>query len=391
MLSQGPIRNRLARLARIVLARGRRPAAHGFDLGASRLDQANDWPPADGVRAWRIALVLATGLLVSAGLARGGYKRRTAIVDAVEKTRDGIVTLKVILQGDWGKQTLAGTGVIVDERGYLITNHHLIENALEILVTLADNTTLKARVHTALPRYDLAILRVPVKKRLKALAFGPGSDLLVGEPIIAVGNPFGFANTVSTGIISALGREITMPSDAVLTNLIQHNASINPGNSGGPLLNINGEVIGINVALRDGAQGISFALNADTVKRVLSRTLSAVKVSRVGHGLECDETVTPRGKGLPSPRALAGQHTRVVVRNVSGAAARAGLRQGDVIVKVGDLAVSNRFDLERALWGYKPGEKARASILRDGKLTHVSFRLGGLGSKLTSAADRTRR
>ncbi len=330
-------------------------------------------------------VVLAASLLVLAGLARGGYKRRTAIVDAVEKTRAGIATLKVTVQGDWGRKTIVGTGVIVDERGYLVTNHHLVDDALEIQVTLADNTTLKAHVHAELPRYDLAILRVPVKKRLKALAFGPGSDLMVGEAIIAVGNPFGYANTVSTGIISALGREITMPSDETLTNLIQHNASINPGNSGGPLLNINGEVIGINVALRDGAQGISFALNADTVKRVLTRTLSAVKVARVGHGLDCDETVAPRRKGSPSPRALAGQRTRVVVRSASGPAARAGLRRGDVIVKVGTLAVGNRFDLERALWGYKPGEKARAAILRDGKLTHVSLRLGG------SAEDRTRR
>src|SRR5262249_7349752 len=156
------------------------------------------------------------------------YERRTAIVEAVDRTRDGIVTLKVTKPGDWGNRTIVGTGVIVDERGFLITNHHVVEDATKVIVTLSDKTRLEARVHTELPKYDLAILRVTPKKKLKALTFGPGSDLLVGETIIAVGNPYGYANSVSTGIISALGREIEMPSGETLTNLIQHNASINP-------------------------------------------------------------------------------------------------------------------------------------------------------------------
>jgi serine protease Do len=231
-----------------------------------------------------------------------------------------------------------------------------------------------------LPKYDLAILRVTPKKKLTALTFGPGSDLLVGETIIAVGNPYGYANSVSTGIISALGREIEMPSGETLTNLIQHNASLNPGNSGGPLLNINGEVIGINVALREGAQGISFALNADTVKRALRTNLSALKVSKVGHGLKCDEKVLPKGA----------QRQKVVVTGVAGPAAKAGLKKGDVIVRLGTVAVCNRFDVERALWGYKAGDTIEAAISRDGKLTRLSLPLTGPATRVASASTSNR-
>jgi serine protease Do len=310
---------------------------------------------------------LTVGLSLLAGEASAQRARRTAIVEAVDRTRDGSATLKVTKPGAYGKRTIVGTGVVVDERGYLITNHHVIDRASRVTVTLSDKSTCQARVLKELPKFDLAILRISPRNKVKALAFGPGSDLLVGETIIAVGNPYGYANSVSTGIISALGREIEMPSGETLTNLIQIDASLNPGSSGGPLLNINGEVIGINVATRDGAQGIGFAQNADTVKQALSKHLSALKVSKVDHGLECDEEVAPRGE----------QRQKVVVRRATGPAARAGLKKGDVIVKVGNVAISNRFDLERALWGYKAGEKVEVALLRGGKPTQVSLPLTG--------------
>src|SRR5262249_33044819 len=150
-------------------------------------------------------------------------------------------------------------------------------------------------------------------------------------------------NTVSTGIISALGREITMPGGETLTNLIQTDASINPGNSGGPLFNINGELIGINVALREGAQGIAFALPAEMVQQVLSRHLSAAKVARVAHGLGCHEWI-PDEEGLVRQQVVVDQVTE------RSPAALAGLQRGDVILRVGDRPVANRFDVERAMW-----------------------------------------
>jgi serine protease Do len=295
------------------------------------------------------------------------YSRRTPVVEAVEKTYKGIVTLKVARTNGFGRREGVSTGVVVDERGYLITNAHAVAGAEVISAHLHDGTSLRASVHTAVPECDLAILKVPAAKaKLQALTFGPGSDLLVGETVIAVGNPFGYTNTVSTGIISALGREVTV-NEHTLRNLIQTNASINPGNSGGPLLNINGELIGINVALREGAQGIAFALNADTVKAALSKHLSAGKVARVGHGLVCREHVASEG----------GARQRVVVDEVAegSPAARAGVRKGDVILKVADRAVQNRFDVERALWSYKAGDKVEAAILRAGKAATVALTL----------------
>jgi serine protease Do len=159
----------------------------------------------------QFAFVLAMGLVLGAGEARAQYARRTAIVEAVSRTRDAIVTLKVSKQGEHSTRSIVGTGVIVDERGFMITNHHVIDGADRIMATLSDKTTIEAHVHTELPQFDLAILRLAVKtKKLKALSFAPGSDLMQGETIIAVGNPYGYTNSVSPGIISALGRWVIL-------------------------------------------------------------------------------------------------------------------------------------------------------------------------------------
>jgi serine protease Do len=214
---------------------------------------------------------------------------------------------------------------------------------------------------------DLAILRIHGERGFQALPLGPASDLMVGETVIAVGHPFGYAHTVSQGIVSALGREITMPSGDVLSGLIQTDASINPGNSGGPLLNINGELIGINVALREGAQGIAFAINAEQVKEVLSRQLSVSRMAGLCHGLSCSEKVRSEGPN----------RQRVVVARVGDEtpAAQAGVRPGDEILLVAGRPVVNRFDVERSLWGYRSGERVPLRILRQGKEMTVPLTL----------------
>jgi serine protease Do len=326
------------------------------------------------IKLWsRCALVVVTIALGHSPEVHAQYVRKTAIVEAVNKTREGIVTLKVTRDGSWGKREIVGTGVIIDERGFMITNNHVISDAIKIVVTLPDKSKVEASIHASIPRHDLAILRLPVRKKVKALPLGSGGDLMVGETVIAVGNPFGFANTVSTGIVSALEREIPM-GDFSLTGLIQHSASINPGNSGGPLLNINGELIGINVALREGAQSISFAINAETVKDVLARQLSATKISKVRHGLVCKEAVQTEGA-----------RQQVVVEKVAGGESL--LKEGDVLVKVGNLAPQNRFDVERAFWGYKAGDKVAAVVLRGGKTTTLDITLAAAESTRTSAAS----
>jgi serine protease Do len=306
--------------------------------------------------------------------------RRTPVVEAVRKTRQGVVSLEVLQSSEWGRRTIKGTGVIVDGRGYVVTNHHVVANAVRINAALPDRTVVRARVVRSDPSHDLAILRLPVKGKLQALAFGPGSDLMVGETVVAVGNPFGFANTVSTGIISALGRSITMPSGQKLTGLIQTNVALNPGNSGGPLLNVNGELIGINVALREGAQGISFALNADAVQSALSRHLSAGKVARLAHGLTCREVVVGEGTA----------RQRLVVERVArrSPAARAGLQTGDVLRTLGDRRLGNRFDLERALWDCKAGDQVEATVVRAGKESRLTLTLTAGDASAVTALPR---
>src|SRR5262249_48093809 len=169
-------------------------------------------------------------------------------------------------------------------------------------VVLFDNTEFPASILTQDAKTDLAIIRVRADKPLKELPLAPGGDLMVGETVIAVGHPFGYRNTVSTGIVSAVDRDIVMPnSGEKWTTLIQVSAAINPGNSGGALLNVNGELIGINTAIRSDAQGIAFAINADTVRDVLARNLNAAKVSQVSHGLKCHEVLT---RGAPRRKVV---------------------------------------------------------------------------------------
>jgi serine protease Do len=318
----------------------------------------------------RTAAALA-GLLAFLGSlteAQAQHSRRSPVVEAVQKTRKSIVTIRVAKNhGGTVRNEVTGTGVVIDERGFIITNRHVVGSRQAVGVRLSDGTDLEGRVVLRDPDCDLAVLRVRAGQKLPALALAPVSDLMVGETVVAVGHPFGYVNTVSTGIISALDREITMPTGEVLTGLIQTDASINPGNSGGPLLNINGELIGINVALRDGAQGIAFAINAGTVKQMLSRHLSALRVAGVSHGLCCKEKVLGE----------TGDRQRVIVAEVARQtpAASAGVCQGDEILAVDHRAVANSFDVERALWEHHPGEAVELKVRRGSEELRVRLTL----------------
>ncbi len=209
--------------------------------------------------------------------------------------------------------------------------------------------------------HDLAIVKISTKTKLKAITFAPSSDLEQGEKVLAYGSPYGYVGTVSEGIISALNREVSY-GDVKLTGLIQVTAAINPGNSGGALLNIYGNLIGINVAMREGAQGIAFAINADMVQEVLAKNLSAANISRVEHGLACRETLAPNAEESLQ---------QVVVETAN----QKTLKPGDVILTVGEQTVTNRFDLERSLWGHKAGDAVPAKVVRDGKETQVTLTL----------------
>jgi serine protease Do len=313
---------------------------------------------------WACAL-----LIIAAGAHNGAsaqHPRRTPIVEAVEKTRAGIVTVKVDKR-DGSSVRNVGTGIVVDERGYILTNRHVLAAARQVAVCLQDGKELQADIVAVDAETDLAIIRAKQTAGLQALTLGSGNDLLVGETVIAIGHPYGYSHTVSTGIISALGRCITMPTGELLTNLIQTDASINPGNSGGPLLNINGELIGVNVALREGANGIAFAINVDTVKQVLSRHLGAAKVAGVRHGISCSDRTSPKG--------YQGQHVIITAVDAEAPATAAGLRPGDEILRVANCPIANRFDVERALWDSKPGDRVPFMLIRQAKELKVTLTL----------------
>lgn len=317
-------------------------------------------------------VVLAAALLGGAGTETGAQTpRETPVVRAVRKAQPAVVAVKVEKRTGHARKESIGTGILVDERGFAVTCRHVVASADKITVRLFDGTELPAQVVAEDAAHDLAVLRFRSAKRLPVLSLGPASDLMLGETVIAVGHPFGYTHTVSTGIVSAVGRDIALPGGEVLGNLIQTNASINPGSSGGPLLNINGEVIGLVVALREGAQGIAFALNADIVQQSLSRQLSAAKMADLTHGLGCAETVAAEGMA----------RQRVVVREVAGPPT--GLKPGDQLIRVGERLVANRFDLERVLWDRKPGDKVVVTFERQGKLQTTDLTL----SRASANAD----
>lgn len=323
-------------------------------------------------------------VFVGAGTeAKAQYSRRNPIVEAVRKAAPSVVTV-ILPRSQYQTRDTMGTGVIIDERGYIITNRHVVGSRQWVRVKLADGTTCDGQVFARFSNYDLAVVKIDVKKKLQALTLAPVSDLMVGEEVIAIGHPYGYANTVSRGIISALNRTITMPTGEVLSGLIQTDASINPGNSGGPLLNINGELIGINAAIRDGAQGIAFAINAGTVRKLLRENLSALRLSGVGHGLEVQEKVLKE----------VGDRQRVAVAAVyqDTPADAAGLREGDVILQIGGRRVYNSFDLERALWGSRPGQQVEVTVVRGEKKLQVRMTLAdGHNMNRTVRVDFSRR
>jgi S1-C subfamily serine protease len=235
-----------------------------------------------------VAAVACLSLYLASDAAAQDVLRSNAAVKAIRKVKPSVVALKVPGSGNKGP---VGTGVIIDERGYIVTSRHVVCGADKVVVRLLDDTELCAKVIVSDVNRDLAILKVSAGKKLPALPLGPAGDIEVGEDVMAIGHPYGYAFTVSRGIVSALERSIELPNGVTLTGMIQTDAAINPGNSGGPLININGEFIGIVTALRDGAQNIAFATNTDTIKRVLAEKLSALKIAGVSHGLQVEEKV----------------------------------------------------------------------------------------------------
>ena len=256
-----------------------------------------------------------------------------------------------------------GTGVILDGRGYILTNHHVVDKVQGVEVHLSDGTSYPARVLQQNEAMDLAMLKVDAGRLLPAVVVGTSADLMVGENVITIGNAFGYENTVSVGIISALKRNVTLSDEQVYRNLIQTDACINPGNSGGPLVNIDGDLIGINVAVRAGAQGIGFALPIDDVKKAAAEMMSTRQLAATWHGLVADELRPASASATASSSAR-----QVVLSDVQAGspAEEAGFKRGDQLIRVGELPVTNAIDVERGLLDAAPGRPTKVKIRRAG-------------------------
>ena len=248
-----------------------------------------------------------------------------------------------------------GTGIIIDERGYFVTNHHVIDGVQTIQVTLSDGTAYQARVFNSDKVSDLAIIKIDSPATLPVMPLGTSSDLMIGEDVFAVGYAFGWKHSVTKGIVCSIGRDVELNEEQSYKNLIQTDAAINPGNSGGPLVNADGDVIAINVAIRAGSQRIRFAIPIDDARIEIAKLMSQ-KNPDVFHGMSTFDHKR-------------GSDRKLIVRSVApnSPAEAAGVKAGDVIMKIGHNVVVDAADLERTLLGRVVGDKLDLMFRREDK------------------------
>ncbi len=269
-----------------------------------------------------------------------------------------------------------GSGVIVHEDGFIVTNNHVVGNATEAEIRFSDKTTLMAQIIGRDPDTDLALLKVSADRKLPSVKFGDSSKVKVGQWVLAVGNPFGLDRTVTLGVVSGVGRENMNLSR--YENFIQTDASINPGNSGGPLFNLRGEVIGINTAIINFAQGIGFAIPSNMANRIITQLRSGGKVIRgwLGVGLQ------PLTAQLASKFGVT-EGKGVLVNEVfdGDPADMAGIKPGDIIIRVGKDPVDTPNQLSRVVASIGPGDLTEIEVIRDGEQLTITVSLGAKQQK----------
>jgi Do/DeqQ family serine protease len=281
----------------------------------------------------------------------------------------------------------AGSGVIVDAKnGYIITNHHVVENASEITITLLDNRTFSAKVVGSDEGADIAVLQAK-QPNLVAMAMGDSSKLEVGDYVVAIGNPFGLSHTVTAGIVSALGRTGINPDNTSYEDFIQTDASINPGNSGGALVNLRGELIGINSAILSGNGGnigIGFAIPVNMVKGVEDQLIKFGQVKRGILGVK----LLPVGPDVAKEYGLA-EASGALVAGVekNSSADRAGIKTGDIILTLNGVNMRDSATLRAGIGQLRVGEKVELGLLRDGKPRKVTALIGERGDTESASVD----
>lgn len=268
-----------------------------------------------------------------------------------------------------------GSGFIIDPAGFIVTNHHVINNADEIHVKLLDNTELAAKLIGSDQKTDLALLKVDVKTPLPYVKFGDSSKARVGDWIIAIGNPFGLGGTVTTGIVSSKGRDLDLDAGNVVDNFIQTDAAINSGNSGGPLFNIDGEIIGVNTVIFSPSGlnvGVGFAIPSSTAKTVIDQLKKSGKIMRGRLDIYIQEVTTGISEGLDLKEPVG-----ALVRDVvpGGTGEKAGLKAGDVIIKFADQQVKNSRKLQILVAESPVGSDVKIMVIRGGKEVELTAKI----------------
>jgi S1-C subfamily serine protease len=310
-----------------------------------------------------------------------------AIVNAVQKVGPSVVTLVTQLASGQG----VGSGIVYDSAGWIVTNKHVVAGASSIDVRLADGRTFEGTLYGVDTLTDLAIVKIQGASGLTPAPIGSSSDLQVGQLAIAIGSPLGvdYPNSVTSGIVSALGRDITLTSDtgvssgSDLNGMIQTDAAINPGNSGGPLVDASGRVIGVTTAVADTAEGIGFAIPIDIAKPIMQQALAGTPLSRpyigisyvsIDAGLAATDKLPLDQGAWVHKEDSNGNSIEAVVAN--GPADHAGIKTGDIIVAIEGQTIDATHPLENALVQYAPGRTISIELFRGGKYITVRVTLG---------------
>ena len=309
--------------------------------------------------------------------------RQTPLVRAVSACKASVVNLrgrKIVKSdetrsGDVKHVNGMGTGVVIDSRGYILTNYHVVQGVRKIQVTTSDRQKTIAQLIAHDPETDLALLKIDLDQQLPVIPIGTSSDLMLAETVAAVGNAYGYEHTVTVGIISQLGRTVQVNDEQIYRNLIQTDTPINPGNSGGPLINLDGKMIGINVAVRQGAQGIAFAIPANDALEVASRMMAqhVVESAEIHHGMKVSTHFTEHRASL-------------LVDDVDpeSAAHQAGVQKGDRILQVNGQSVSRSLELQSALLGMNPETELALNVDSQGQSKTIRFQLNQLNDTGTA-------
>ncbi|MGC8855912.1 MAG: S1C family serine protease, partial [Anaerolineae bacterium] len=310
----------------------------------------------------------------------------TAITQTVEKVSPAVVTVVGIIPGEvtfFGRtpdSQVSGSGVIISPDGYIVTNNHVVEDTSELSVILSNGKQIPAKIVSTDVYADLAVLKAD--DEMPAVApFGNSDNLKPGETVIAIGSPLGqFRNTVTVGVISATGRTLDTGQGYFMEDLIQTDAAINQGNSGGPLVNLNGEIVGINTMIVRGgfgssavAEGLGFAIPANTVRLIAQQIIEKGYFSRPYLGVEW-QSINPT---INRRYQLGTDWGAYITQVESGSPAdKGGLQRGDIILSVGDHQINEGHSFINALFAYQPGDQVAITVLRNGKQITLNVTLG---------------